>query len=216
MGVLAEPLRSRLAAPDPEGQHASTHAIAVLLERNMAVRMGLQAGVAHRKSVRRGFQCVRHGCRILACRSCTQVKGFEAAVGQPAVEWRGNGADGVLQERKPLLELVRVECGHAHQDVLLSVSHAASTPSWRTTYRMTIDILGDRVDDNVRSVIERILDVGAQKGIIDHHHDTVPVRNRGDGPDIHQTKGRIARALDPDQFRLVRPDQFGDVQFDTG
>ena len=81
---------------------------------------------------------------------------------------------------------------------------------------MTIDVFGDRVDHNVRAVVERILDVRTQEGIVNHDHDAVTVRHRSDIADIDQPESRVAGALDPDQLRLLRADELGDVELDAG
>jgi len=47
-----------------------------------------------------------------------------------------------------------------------------------------IYVFGDRMDDNVRAVVERGLDVGAQESIIHHDHYAVLVSYRCDFPNI--------------------------------
>lgn len=53
------------------------------------------------------------------------------------------------------------------------------------SYRMAINVFCDRVNDNVCAMVERILNVGAEEGIIDHDHDAISVGHGGDVPNVH-------------------------------
>ena len=48
-----------------------------------------------------------------------EVEGFETAVGEEAVEGRGDGADGVLEEGEAGVDGGGVEGWAAHEDVVL-------------------------------------------------------------------------------------------------
>ena len=89
-------------------------------------------------------------------------------------------------------------------------------PQRSIAYRVAIDILGDRMDDDIRSMIQRILNVWTQERIIHHRHDPMLMSNCSDGSNIHQAQCWIARALNPDQFGLVWSNQLFHVDFDTG
>lgn len=56
---------------------------------------------------------------------------------------------------------------------------------------MTIDVLGDRMHDEIRSMIQGILDVRAHEGVVHHHHDAMTVRNVCDLADINQAQSRV-------------------------
>ena len=51
-------------------------------------------------------------------------------------------------------------------------------------YGMAVDVLGDRVNYDIRAVIEGILDIRGEKGIIDDDHDTVLMCDCRHTPDI--------------------------------
>ena len=71
------------------------------------------------------------------------------------------------------------------------------------------------MDYNVGTVIEGVLNVWAQEGVVHHDHDPMAVGDGGHGANVDETQGRVARALNPDELSLVRPNQLGDVEFDA-
>ncbi len=83
------------------------------------------------------------------------------------------------------------------------------------SYRMPVDVFGDRVDHDIGAVVEGVLHVGAEEGVVDDDHNAVSVGHRGDVPDIHQAQGGVAGTLDPDQLRLIRADELGHVDLDA-
>lgn len=54
-------------------------------------------------------------------------------------------------------------------------------------------------------MVQRILDVGTQEGIVYDDHYSVRMSHACNIPDIDQAKRRVARGFDPDQFRFVWP-----------
>lgn len=196
LGLLAESLRGGVAPFQPETEHAAAHAVAVLLQRDGPLAVRVQTRVVDGDDVGRRLQSARHRQRVLARLAGAEVQRLQAPVGEPAVERRRDGADGVLQEGQSLLELVRVEGRHAHDHV-----------------RVAVDVLCDGVHDDVGAVVQRVLHVGGQERVVDHDQDAVLVGDGGDVPDVDQAQRRVRRALDPDEFGLFA-DQFLDVQFD--
>lgn len=75
---------------------------------------------------------------------------------------------------------------------------------------MAIDVFCYAVDDNVGAVIERVLDIGAEEGVVYNDHNAVLVRYGCDVADIDQGECRVGRRFDPDKFRLVWSDQLCD------
>lgn len=71
------------------------------------------------------------------------------------------------------------------------------------------------MDDNICTMVQRILDVGTQEGIVYDDHDSVRMSHACNIPDIDQAKRRVARGFDPDQFRFVWPYQLGNVDFEA-
>lgn len=124
---------------------------------------------------------------------------LKTTMGKPAVEGTGDTADGVLQERKTLVQRVRVESAGTHQHV-----------------RMAVDVLGHTVHNDVGAVIQGVLDVGREEGIVYNNHDSVPVRNRSNSTDIDQAQRGVTGRLNPDQFCLVGADQIFDIQLNRG
>lgn len=167
LGVLAEVVRSSLATLDPEAEHTTTHSIAVLLDRDLAVRVGVNARVVDGDDVRGSLEGERDGGGISSRLAGAKVQRLQAAVSEPAVEGGGDGADSVLEEREALLEGVGAEGGNAHADV-----------------RVAVDVLGDGVHDDVGAVVERVLHVGAHEGVVDDDEDAVAVGDVDNGADV--------------------------------
>lgn len=84
------------------------------------------------------------------------------------------------------------------------------------SYRMPINVLCNRVNHNVCAMVERVLNVGAEEGIINHNHDAISVGHRGNVPNVDQAQGRIAGAFDPYQLGLIRTDELGHVDLNAG
>lgn len=80
---------------------------------------------------------------------------------------------------------------------------------------MAIDILGNRVDDDIGAVVQRVLNIWAQEGVVHYNHDPMLVCDRRHFPDINQPQGRVRRTLDPYQFGLVGPDQIFHVELNA-
>ena len=196
LGGLAEALGSGVAALDTEGQHTAAHTVAVLLQSNSAVRMAGKAGVVDSYDERRSLQGGGNGGSIGGGLPGAEVQGLETSVGQPGVEGRRDGADGVLEESQAILELVGVEGGDTHDDVAVAV-----------------DVLGDGVDDNVGAKVERVLDVGREEGVVDDDLDAAFVSLGDDLADVYQAEGRVAGGLNPDEAGVVG-DVLGDVDLD--
>jgi hypothetical protein len=197
LGILAEVMRSSLATLDTEAQHTTTHTIAVLLEGNLAVGVGVDTGVVDGDNVRRSLKGESHGGGIGGSLASAQVQGLQTTVSEPAVEGGGDGADGILEERETLLESFGVESGDTHADV-----------------RVAVDILCNGVNDDVGAVVERVLHVGTHEGIIDDDKDAVAAGDVDDGTDVDEAEGWVGGGLDPDELGLVGADQVLDVQLD--
>ena len=77
---------------------------------------------------------------------------------------------------------------------------------------MTVDIFCNAMDDNVGTMIQRILDVWTQKGVIHNNHDPMSVCNGCNVSNVYQTQGRIAGTLDPNQLGIFWSDELFDVK----
>lgn len=80
---------------------------------------------------------------------------------------------------------------------------------------MTVDVLGDGVDDDIGTVVQRVLNVGAQEGVVDDNQDTVLVGDGSDLLDIDQAEGGVGGGFDPDQLGLVGADELLDVELNA-
>lgn len=198
LGRLAEALGCLVAALDAEREHTTAHAVAVLLQRDGALSVRVQAGVVDADDVGRGLERSGNAGCVLGGLAGAQVQGLETTVGEPAVEGAGDGANGVLQERQTFVQLGGVEGGRAHDHV-----------------RVAVDVLCDAVDDDVGTVVERVLDVRRHEGVVNDDHDAVLVGNGGDLADVDEGQGRVRGRLDPDELG-VGADQLNDVDLDGG
>jgi len=196
-GRLAEALGGVVAAPDAKGQHAAAHAVAVLLACDGALRVRGQAGVVDGEDVGGALERGGDAGGVFGGLAGAEMQRLEAAVGEPAVKGRGDGANGVLQKRQALQEVGGVEGRGAHDDVGVAV-----------------DVLCHRVDDNVCAVVERVLHIGRHEGVVDHDHDAVLVRHARDFADVDELQRGVRRRLDPDELGLG-PDELANVDFDA-
>lgn len=185
-----------MATTDAEGEHTATHTVAVLLEGDVSVGVGVQAGVVDGNDMRRSLEGVTDGGSVVGRLASAQVQSLQTTVGEPRVEGGGNGANGVLKEAKALLELVAVESGDAHDNVAVAV-----------------DVLGDAVDDNVSAQVEGVLNIRRQEGVVDNDEDTVLVGFGDNGTDVDKSQGRVARAFNPDEASLL-VDVLADIYLD--
>ena len=196
LGVLAEELGSGVAATHAEGQHATAHTIAVLLLSDGPVRVGVEARVVHGDNVGARLEGRSDGGGVLSGLASAEVQGLEAAVGEPRVEGGGHGADGVLEEAEAILEGLGVEGGDTHNDVA-----------------MAVDVLGNRVHDDVGAEVERVLDVRGEEGVVDDDEDAMGVGSGHDGADVDQPERGVAGGLDPHELGVLI-DVLADVDLD--
>lgn len=90
----------------------------MLLDGDFAVRVGFDAWVVDGDDVRGSFEGGGDDGGVFGGFAGAQVEGFEASVGEPAVEGGGDGADGVLEEGQAFVDVWGVVCGCAHEDIL--------------------------------------------------------------------------------------------------
>ena len=127
------------------------------------------------------------------------MESFQPPVREPAVKGRGDGADGILEKGEAGVEFGGVVGSGAHEDVGVAV-----------------DVFCNAVHNDVGTVVERILDIWGEEGIIDDDHDAMPVSDCGDVTNIHEAEGGVAGRFDPDELGLVWPDQIGNAELDGG
>lgn len=82
-------------------------------------------------------------------------------------------------------------------------------------YGVSVYVFGDRVDYYVCAMIQRILNIWAQEGIVDNDHDPMAMRHCCHFSDINQAQRRVTGAFDPDEFGLIRSNELGDINFNT-
>lgn len=82
------------------------------------MRVGVDAGVVDGNDVLGGLEGLGDGCSVLGGFAGTEVQGLQTAVSEPAVEGRGNGTNGVLQESETFLQGLGVEGSNAHENIL--------------------------------------------------------------------------------------------------
>lgn len=70
------------------------------------------------------------------------------------------------------------------------------------THGVAINVLSYGVNNNIGTVVQWILDVGAHESVIDNNLNAMLVGDVGNSPDIHQAKGRVGGGLDPNELGL--------------
>ena len=196
LGLLAETLSAGSSSLNAEREHTATHAVAVLLLSNGVLWVRLETWVVDGDDVWGLFESVGNGGSVGGGLASAKVEGLKTTVSQPGVERRWDSTNGVLEEGKALLHGIGVEGGNTHDNI-----------------RVTVDVLGDGVDDNVGTVVKWVLDVWGEEGVVDNNHDAVLVGLVGDSADIDQAESWVGWSLDPDELGLWG-DVCGEVNLD--
>ena len=165
----------------------------MLLETDNVLLVRLQARIIDKKSVRGRFQGGSDEASVVGCFASAKMKGLEATMGEPAVKGGWYGTDGILKEAETLFELRRVEGRAAHENVLGTVSLLINTVrEEEKAHGMSIDVLCDRMYDDIRTVVQGVLYVGAEKGVVHYNHYAVLVCYGCDFSNVNQAQRRIA------------------------
>lgn len=114
-----------------------------------------------------------------------------------------NGAKG-LPELEAVVTLGRLrELGEARR-VLAPVELARVDDDTANGRAVAADPLGRRVDDNVRTVLDRLAEVAARtEGVVDNDGDALLVRGLGDRLKVGDVEARVADRLEVDGLGLV-------------
>lgn len=68
---------------------------------------------------------------------------------------------------------------------------------------MAVDVFGDRVHNHVCAMIQRILDIRAQEGIVHHNQHAKLMSDVGNSPDVHQAQCWVTGGLNPHQLSVL-------------
>jgi hypothetical protein len=137
-----------------------------------------------------GLQPFRQHQRVLAVRPHAQMQGLQPAQGQEAVEGPLHGADRVLQEGH-LLGQFGIAADHRHAADHIGVA---------------IEVFGGRVHHDIGAVFQRALQDRGSEGVVGHHQQAMPFRDRAHRPQVDDLQHRVGRGLDPDHAG-IRPDR---------
>ena len=114
------------------------------------------------------------------------MQGLEPAHREKRVERACDRADRVVQERHLLGEFMVVACDDDAAD------HVG----------MTVEVLGRRMQDEIRAVFERPLQHRRTKRIVDDEDQAMLAREGADFGEVDQGQHRIGRRLGPDHARV--------------
>ncbi len=116
---------------------------------------------------------------------------------------------------------VRVEGTHDRADRVLQVADAfgqfggADHEGAADHVGVTTEVLGDRVEDDVRTEFERPLERGRREGVVDHGEGAVSGGDLRDRGDVRDLQGRVGRSLEPDHRGSGVGPEFGEGRFDV-
>lgn len=65
---------------------------------------------------------------------------------------------------------------------------------------MAIDVLCDGVNDDISTVVEWILHVGREEGVVDDYEDAAGVGSGSNRADVDEAQSGVGRGLDPDEL----------------
>jgi len=176
---------------DTEGDHTAKALLLALGKGMLGVRG--QTGVDDVLDTGRSLKSLGNGLGRGSVLAHTEVKGLETTVGEEAVKGRGNSSDRVLQE------------GELGEDLLIR-----GDSNTHDNIRVSVNVLGDRVDNDISAERERVLEVGAHEGVVDDQLGVVLVGNVSNGLDINEAQRGVGGGLDPDELG-VGADDSGDI-----
>lgn len=171
---------------DSERNHTTSKTVTVLLENNRVSGVRLETRVVDSNDGLVLGQVLGNLLGGESSLSDSQVQGLETSVGQPGVKWRRHRANGVLQETVLLVQLVVV----GGQD---TANHVG----------VTVDVLGDGVDNNVSTVHQWVGNVWGQEGVVDDQDGVLVVLlvvlldDFGDSRDVGHRQGWVGWSLEP-------------------
>src|ERR1700722_3597118 len=108
------------------------------------------------------------------------MKSFQTTQREERIEWTRDTADGVLQVREPLTQLLVA----GHDD---SADHV----------RMAVQKLSGGVDHGMKSMLHWPLEIGTGEGIIGDREPAALLCNLGDGLQVGHFQHRIRRRFHP-------------------
>ena len=149
------------------------------------LRVALQTGVDHAFDGGMVFQPARQLQRVVAVRAHAQVQRLQAAQREKTVERPGDGADRVLQEGHRFGQLRRAGDDDAADDV-----------------GMAVEVLGGRMQHQVRAVLQRTLQHGRAESVVHHQDQPVLAREGGHPGQIHQAQHGVGGRFRPDHARI--------------
>jgi hypothetical protein len=144
--------------------------------------VGREAGVEDALDVGAGFEEAGDFRSVVAGAFHAEGEGFDAAVGEEAVEGGGDGADGVLEEGEA------VEKRRVVTDDGEAADHVG----------VAVDVFGDGVDDDVEAEGEGALDVRRGEGVVGDGEEIVFCGERGECGEIGEFEQGVAGGFDPE------------------
>ena len=143
-----------------------------------------QAGVVDAGDLRVLGQPLRDGLCIGRVPFHPHRQRFRSAQHEPSVEWTRHASSRVLEERDARAKLLVVAGESSADDI-----------------GMPAQVLGRRVQDDVRPKPQRLLQVRTRERVVDHGQRLAPVRDLRESRDVEHFQERIRRRLDPDELR---------------
>ena len=216
----------RVAALDAEDDHRAALAAEIFFV-EFEIRIVGQTGEAHPLDLRMVFQMLRDSERVLAMPLHAERERFDSLQKHPRIV--GRDARTEIAERN-----------HAHADGkgdrakradVCGPTHAVVTGiglrEEREFFRIPIELSGidddaadgravaahplrERVDHNVRAVVQRTREVGRAEGGVHHERESVGVGDRGDGFEVGDIQAGIAHCFAEEKFGFRR-DRLGEI-----
>ena len=144
-----------------------------------------EPGPEHLRDARVPGEELDHASGVLAVTVHAKGERLETAENEPRVERPWHGTERLLEEAQPLGDRRVVRRGKPAHDV-----------------RVAAEVLGRRVEDDVRSEVERGLEIGRRERVVDDEQCPRGPRCGGDGREVHDVEQRVRRGLDPHEPRV--------------
>jgi hypothetical protein len=153
-----------------------------------------------------GFQIFSNGLCVFSVSLHTDFKGHETTTSEVTIESGRNSTERVLHESELGVPFFVVGDSNTHHDI-----------------RVAVDVLGNRVNDDIGAQGNGVLEIRRHEGVIDNEKSTVSMSTFSNSLDIDHTESGVSGSLEPDElgvllevvFNVGRVAQVDKASFDT-
>lgn len=168
-------------ALDAEGNHATETPLLALGK--FVLRMGWQTRVDNFVNLLVLLQELGNSQSIFLVALHANIQSHKTTAGEVAVKCGWNSTHSILDEAKLLNKLLVAGNCNTHYNI-----------------RVTVDVLGDRVDNEISTKAQWVLEVWAHKSVVDNQLGAMCVCLLSNSLDVDNTESGVGRGLNPNKL----------------